>query len=204
MSIDGSRIKNIAILQSAVYSISSKVEADIQVRFMNQFVTPQGVSRLSVQGSLDLVQRENFALGTVERQIGFGPENELANQLRSKSVWDVMMDRFNKNTTVEWRVNSKYLTTASSAAPTSDVKVNLLIDVPVSQSIRYSPSFLEKMSQLWIQYVALLIPSLYVIYFTILGGAFERKILQSRVQSEIKHSQMEASKKSQLKMKYDF
>jgi hypothetical protein len=41
----------------------------------------------------------------------------------------------------------------------------------------------------WTQYLALLIPSLAIIYEIILGGAFKRKILNSKIWSEIKKAQ---------------
>jgi len=60
-------IRNIAILQSVVYSIDSKISADIRTRFFNQFTFPNGCTRLTTQGQLKLMQRENFALGQIER-----------------------------------------------------------------------------------------------------------------------------------------
>lgn len=111
MKTDGAAIRNIAILQSVVYSIHGKVEADIKTRFMNAFSTPRGVSKLSAQGSLELVQKENFALGKIERQIGFQDENDLAYMLRRESIVNFMMSKYSLNTTVEYDVESSYVTT---------------------------------------------------------------------------------------------
>jgi len=191
MNTDPAAIRNIAVLQSVVYSIHGKVEADIKTRFMNAFSTPRGVLKLSAQGSLDLVQKENFALGKIERQIGFSEENDLAYMLRRESIVNFMMQKFDLNTTAEYNVQTSYVTTTNNAAASSaseEVEIDLLIDIPVNQQIRYRPSFLEKGSQFWTQYIALLIPSLYVIYEVILGGSFKRKILSSRVSSDIKHA----------------
>ena len=38
----------------------------------------------------------------------------------------------------------------------------------------------------WIQYIALLIPSLFVIYYLILGFAFQNKVLDAQLTNEIK------------------
>ena len=54
---DGSKIRNIAVLQTVIYSISDEIEADIKVRMMNDFDTPNGVSKLAVQGTIDLLQK---------------------------------------------------------------------------------------------------------------------------------------------------
>jgi hypothetical protein len=58
LNVDGSKIRNIAFIQSAAYSINQKVSADLQVTFTSQFATPNGLSKLTAQGTLDLVQRE--------------------------------------------------------------------------------------------------------------------------------------------------
>jgi len=60
-----------------VYSIEDSISADIKSRFINTFSTPEGILSLSTQGSLVLNQKENFALGQVERQVGMQVDNEL-------------------------------------------------------------------------------------------------------------------------------
>ena len=69
---------------------------------MNDFNTPNGVSKLAVQGQIDLLQKQNFAIGKVEREIGFEPENDLAILLRRENIMDFMMQKFSKNTTAEF------------------------------------------------------------------------------------------------------
>ena len=155
---------------------------------MNAFSTPNGVSKLSAQGTLDLVQKEKFALGKIERQIGFSDEDDLAYLLRRESILNFMMQKFSLNTPAEYNVQTAYITTPAAGSATEEIELDLLIDIPVNQQVRYKPSFLEKASQFWTQYVALLVPSLYIIYDVILGGGFRRKILASRVSSEIKRA----------------
>jgi hypothetical protein len=150
------------------------------------FATPYGVSKLTAHGSLDLNQKENFARGMVERQIGFAPEDELSYRLRTENIWNVLTSRFNQNTTVDYTVHNTYLTTTQQSE--SHVEIDLLLDVPVNQVIRYQPSFLEKTTTFWIQYLALLIPALYVNYYLILGNGFQLNIIQSTVRSEIKQA----------------
>lgn len=53
------------------------------------------------------------------------------------------------------------------------------------QEISYVPTTLESLKIAWIQYIALLIPSLYVIYWLIIGFAFKNKVLDARVKNEI-------------------
>jgi hypothetical protein len=95
------------------------------------------------------------------------------------------MNRFDKNTTVDLNIYQTY-----TSQPNSNKKVDLdlMLDVPVNQIIRYKPSFLEKVTIFWVQYLALLIPSLFINYYIILGSGFERKIIPSSIRSDIKHA----------------
>ena len=104
---------------------------------------------------------------------------------------DFMMQKFSKNTTAEFKVQSTYITTSSNNGVDQSelVEIRMLIDVPVLQQIRYSPTFLQKASQCWTQYMALLIPSVFFFYELLMGGALKRKILNSKVWSEIKRAQ---------------
>lgn len=63
MVADGSKIRNVAVLQTVVYSIEDSISADIKSRFINTFSTPGGMTALNSQGALVLNQKENFALG---------------------------------------------------------------------------------------------------------------------------------------------
>jgi len=100
---------------------------------MNDFDTPNGVSKLSAQGTLDLLQKQNFAIGKVEREIGFELENDLGNLLRRENIMDFMMQKFSKNTTAEFNVQSTYITTSSNNGVDQSelVEIQMLIDIPV-------------------------------------------------------------------------
>jgi hypothetical protein len=57
---------------------------------------------------------------------------------------EFMMQKFSKNTTAEFQVQSTYITTSSNngVAQSEIVEIQMLIDVPVLQQIRFSPTFL--------------------------------------------------------------
>ena len=67
----------------------------------------------------------------------------------------------------------------------NSVEITFVIKVPSMQEINYVPTTLESLKIAWIQYIALLIPSLYVIYWLIIGFAFKNKVLDARVKNEI-------------------
>lgn len=80
----------------------------------------------------------------MEREIGFEPENDLAILLRRENIMEFMMQKFSKNTTAEFQVQSTYITTSSNngVAQSEIVEIQMLIDIPVLQQIRFSPTFL--------------------------------------------------------------
>ena len=57
--------------------------------------------------------------------------------------------------------------------------MELDIRVPSLQQIVYVPGVLESLKIAWIQYLALLIPCLWVIYKLILGFAFKARVLEA-------------------------
>lgn len=147
---------------------------------LNSFETPSGLRDLVVHGSLELVQKENFALGYVERQVGFSEEDELYYRLQRQNIIDLIKENNSKNTSLQLRVDHQFVTPSSleSAAEAQEhIELRVLMAVPASQSVKYTPSFFEQFINLWVQYVAVLIPFAYIIYEVILGSAFRKKIL---------------------------
>lgn len=66
---------------------------------------------------------------------------------------------------------------------------------------------MERFIEFWTQYVALLIPAVYIIYDKLLGDAFRKRILDSKIWSELKHSEVYNEKDCShgtLQHKYDF
>lgn len=97
------------------------------------------------------------------------------------------------------------MTKSPSDQSNTRVELNLHMDVPVHQQIRYAQNFLEKANAFWYQVLALVIPSYFIIIELILGGAFRRRILNSVEWSEIKHvEEQKRGKQHYLQAKYDF
>ena len=59
--------------------------------------------------------------------------------------------------------------------------------VPKFQPIRYTPNVLQSLIEMFIQYVAVLIPTVYILYSTCLDFAFNRKVLYHKEASEIEY-----------------
>ena len=60
------------------------------------------------------------------------------------------------------------------------------MDVPQNLKILYRPDSADLIVKFLMQYIAVLIPSLYLFYDLMLGWGFRRNILKSKVISEIK------------------
>ena len=52
VNLPAASIRNVAIMQTIVYSIKDNINADIKTRLFNQFAIPGGFKRLNVQGEL--------------------------------------------------------------------------------------------------------------------------------------------------------
>lgn len=74
----------------------------------------------------------------------------------------------------------------SDPAGSQPIQIDLLIDIPRNWKIRYSPNSMELVVRFLIQYIAMLIPSIYLFYEIVLGWGFRRNLLRSKVTSEIK------------------
>jgi hypothetical protein len=46
---------------------------------------------LTAQGTLELLQKENFAMGSLQRKIGFEPDLYFSNLIRQDSVQNIVM-----------------------------------------------------------------------------------------------------------------
>lgn len=69
----------------------------------------------------------------------------------------------------------------STYTTTLDIKVH----VPLSQEIKYRPGVMETLKFAWVQYIMLLIPSLFITW-KFLTFLFESKILESLKVSDLK------------------
>lgn len=74
----------------------------------------------------------------------------------------------------------------SSKTTDQEVEIDLLIDIPQSMKIRYKPDSADLTVKFLMQYIALLIPSIYICYEIILGWGFRRNLLKTKTVSEIK------------------
>ena len=84
---------------------------------VNSFSTTNGLSKLVAQGQINLVQKENFALGRIEREIGFGPENDLAYMIKRSKILSVFDKKWGSNTTADYEVEATYVTSSSRSGP---------------------------------------------------------------------------------------
>jgi len=68
---------------------------------------------------------------------------------------------------------------SSPSGTQTEVQIVFDIRVPGAQEVLYTPIVMERLKEAWVQYVALMIPSVYVIYFLIVGFSFKSKVLEA-------------------------
>ncbi|TNV84409.1 hypothetical protein FGO68_gene16267 [Halteria grandinella] len=180
--IDPSTLKSIAIIQQFSYEIKSKVYADIKLTSYNFIQTPYGADSVQIAGSIGINQRNPYEMGSVKRIVNYESDN-LQTFLNRNTLDSLLNQISDQNTTCH--ITEDYLAIVPASGTYKQVQISFMIKVPSMQEINYVPTTLESLKMAWIQYIALLIPSLYVIYWLIIGFAFKNKVLDAQVKNEI-------------------
>ena len=146
-----------------------------------------GADKISIFGHLNLNQRDPYEMGSVKRVINYDTE-DLDVYLRDNSL-NEFIDYINtKNNTCKITHDYQYFSLPSGAS--KRVELIMEIKIPLQQEFVYVPTVLESLKIAWIQYLALLIPSLYAIYYLILGFAFRNKVIDSQIMNDIRDEVM--------------
>ncbi|CDW72528.1 UNKNOWN [Stylonychia lemnae] len=178
--IDPSIIRSIVLIQQFSYEISTKVEADIKLTTYNLIQSPFGANRIEALGTIELIQRNTFALGSLKRVINYDSD-DLYTQLQDKSILEFLDYVNQQNTTLEYRIENIHTIPGTG----NIVEIDLDMRIPSLQQLVYVPGVLESLKIAWIQYLALLIPCIWVIYQLILGFAFKNRVLATQTKSNI-------------------
>lgn len=181
--VNPSTIRSIAIIQQFSYEIKSKVLADIKLSTYNFLQTPVGAERIYIQGHLVINQKGVYEQGSVKRVINYETDN-LQTYLQQHTLNEFIDYIDSQNTTCNIEYDYKQIRVPSGLSNKTEIQFD--ISIPAQQEIIYEPTVLESIKIAWIQYVALLIPSMYIIYFIIIGFAFKNKVFDSQVRNDIR------------------
>lgn len=101
------------------------------------------------------------------------------------SVPNLLQDYYQeRNETLEYLATST-VTYGTTQSPPPALTVDLLFKVPQHQELVYIPSVLEVLKQAWVQYVYVLIPLYFALYFLLFGYLVENRIFTSVEKSEL-------------------
>ena len=76
------------MIQSFSYELIDKVLVNFKTFNYNLIQTPNGASSVTVKGTLDLVQKEPFALGAIKRYVGYDDSFTLYKKLQVMQMVD--------------------------------------------------------------------------------------------------------------------
>ena len=138
--------------------LQDKVQAEFKLPILNIFHTPDGIREFKAIGSLNLNQKDSYALGAIRRQIGF-ESYHLAENLLTSTFFEVFNKIKDQDTTLQFEVESEYVQSPmmSGNAADSNVHVSLEMNVPQQQKLRIQLPILEQIKLAWIQYVSFLL-----------------------------------------------
>ena len=125
---------------------------------MNIFHTHDGVRDFHAVGTLNLNQKDSFALGELKREIGF-ESYHLAENLLTSSFFDIVHRIKSQTTSLSFDTDTCYTTTPLMVPDADDnsVHIKLQMNVPMQQKIRVDLPRLEQFKLAWIQYISFLI-----------------------------------------------
>jgi hypothetical protein len=139
-----------------------------------------------VTGRLNLDQKEAYALGAIKREIDF-ERYHLAENLLTQSFFGIFQDIKAQNTTLSYDISNQFTQAPalSASAPDSSVSITLELQVPSQQKIRFKLPILETFKLAWIQYISFFLLAWFVIYYSILGYAFQTNAFESTMKSDL-------------------
>ena len=167
--------------------MQDKLNVEFKLPMFNVFHTPNGFRKLHADGSLNLNQKEAYAMGAIKREIDF-ERYHLAENLLTQSFYGIFNDVHSQNTTLSYDISNQFTqdpAMSSSVGSSSEVVVTLEMQVPSQQKIRFKLPILETFKLAWIQYISFFLLAWYVIYYSILGYAFQTNAFESTMKSEL-------------------
>jgi hypothetical protein len=146
-----------------------------------------GADKVSIFGQLTINQRDPYEMGSVKRVINYDSE-DLDVYLRTNTLNDFIDYINTKNNTCKITNDYQYFSLPSGNS--NRIEIVMEIKIPLQQEFVYVPTVLESLKIAWIQYLAILIPSLYAIYYLILGFAFRNKVIDTQIKNDIRDEVM--------------
>ena len=142
-----------------------------------------GAEKIFIQGHFKINQKENNEQCSVKRVINYQTDN-LQSYLQTHSLSEFIDYIDSQNTTCNIEHDYKQIRIPTGLS--NKIEIQFDISIPAQQEIIYEPTVLESIKIAWIQYVSLLIPSLYIIYYLIIGFALKNKVFESQVRNDIR------------------
>lgn len=142
--------------------------------------TPNGASKVIADGTLVLKQKEPMLIDSQVRKVfNVDPLSQAA--FNKQSIGELRQDYHDRKEKLHYDHAAFVQPMGSSYTTTLELKIH----VPLSQEIKYRPGVMETLKFAWVEYVMLLIPSLWITW-QFLSFLFESKILEALKVSDLK------------------
>ena len=143
--------------------------------------TPSGASKVISEGDLELIQSKPILIDSKSRTVyNKDPLTDANNH--QHSLEEIRENYHLRSERLDFKSNDFVMPLGNRFSTTLDITVN----IPVSQQIKYRPGVMETIKFGWVQYIFIMIPSV-LIAFSFIGYMFESKLLDAIMVSDLKH-----------------
>jgi len=145
-----------------------------------QIDTPEGAARILSDGQIVLLQQKSALIDSITRTL-YNKDPLADLNFEQYSIYDIV-DKYNaRNEKVYYEARTIVQPLGSSFSTTIEMNV----DVPLSQEVRYRPGVLETLKFAWAQYVMVLVPVLWATNAA-LSFLFKYRVLDALLVSDLK------------------
>lgn len=191
--IDSKSIRNVQVFASFDYNLMKKLKIEMSGLMHIDIDTPNGASKTFVDGFLRLVFDKPVLIDSKTRNKY--KQDPLATVQYEKNSLPEIFTNYNDRTgkctlslfilsVVVERTKFDYKYIVQPVGSRHKTFLSIDVRVPLQEKVDYIPGVLESMKGMWVQYIALLLPTIYV-FNKIMGFLFRHQFLETSVTSDL-------------------
>ena len=173
-------MRNLQIYAMLDFQLKEMVKVDMMGMLSLDIDTPNGAAKVIVDGDLVLKQTGPIVFDSNKRTIY--KENPFSVSLISKHSMTELLELYHERTE---KIEYKYEYLIQPIGNPYKTVIQIYAHVPVQQEVKYVPGILETLKFAWVQFLALLVPSL-LIFRWISGFLFRYEIIETNITSDLK------------------
>lgn len=188
-------IRNVRVIGTVDYSLQKNVKLDMIGLFHLNMDTPSGAARIKSTGQLDLIQDSPSSVDSLKRtnfKVNPFDDYTLYSLQEVIEFYSSRKGKPKNNSHSNFIERTTYTETNLLVQPYGNVEkvvLDISVKIPRTQRVRYVPGILETLKHAWIQYLALLLPAIWI-FQEFVGFLFRYKILEANVVADLNNKRI--------------